>query len=94
MNLDIPRGWLALGLTGQLLFSTRFLIQWVVSERRKASVVPTAFWWFSIGGSLCLLAYAIYRADPVFILGQSAGLIVYFRNLVLLGRQKKVVPAG
>ena len=94
MNLDIPRGWLALGLTGQALFSARFLIQWVASERRKASVVPTAFWWFSIGGGLCLLAYAIFRADPVFILGQSAGLIVYFRNLVLLRRQKKAEQAA
>lgn len=94
MNLDMPRGWLALGLTGQALFSGRFLIQWIASERRKASVVPTAFWWFSIGGGICLLVYAIYRADPVFILGQSAGLIVYCRNLVLLRRQKKVAPAG
>ena len=89
MNLDIPRGWLALGLLGQVMFSARFLIQWVASERRKASIVPTAFWWFSIGGGLCLLAYAIHRADPVFILGQSAGLVVYPRNLMLLRRQKK-----
>jgi lipid-A-disaccharide synthase-like uncharacterized protein len=94
MNLDIPRGWLALGLTGQVFFSARFLIQWVASERRKASVVPTAFWWFSIGGGLCLLTYAIHRADPVFILGQSAGLIVYIRNLILLRRQKKAGAAG
>jgi lipid-A-disaccharide synthase-like uncharacterized protein len=90
MNIDIPRSWLALGLVGQTLFSARFLVQWIASERRRASVVPTAFWWLSIGGSLCLLAYAIYRADPVFILGQSAGLVVYFRNLVLLRRQKTV----
>ena len=94
MNLDMPRGWLALGLIGQALFSGRFLVQWIASERRKASVVPTAFWWFSIGGGVCLLTYAIYRGDPVFILGQSAGLIVYLRNLVLLRRQKKVAPVG
>jgi len=94
MNLDMPRGWLALGLIGQALFSGRFLVQWIASERRQASVVPTAFWWFSIGGGVCLLAYAIYRGDPVFILGQSAGLIVYLRNLVLLRRQKKVAPVG
>ena len=92
MNLDIPSGWLALGLVGQVLFSSRFLIQWIASERRKASVVPTAFWWFSIGGGACLLAYAIHRDDPVFILGQSGGLVVYFRNLVLLRRQKKAAP--
>ena len=90
----MPRGWLALGLIGQALFSGRFLVQWIASERRKASVVPTAFWWFSIGGGVCLLTYAIYRGDPVFILGQSAGLIVYLRNLVLLRRQKKVAPVG
>lgn len=94
MNLDIPRGWLALGLTGQILFSARFLVQWVASERRKTSFVPTAFWYLSIGGGICLLAYAIHRADPVFVLGQSAGLIVYFRNLVLLRRQKKAAPAA
>ena len=95
MSLDrVFGGWLLLGFFGQALFSCRFLIQWFASERRKASVVPVAFWWFSIGGGLCLLAYAIHRADPVFILGQSAGLIVYFRNLVLLRRKKKAAPAG
>jgi lipid-A-disaccharide synthase-like uncharacterized protein len=94
MNLDIPRGWLTVGLVGQLLFSARFLIQWLASERRKASIVPTAFWWFSIGGGLCLLAYAIHRQDPVFILGQSAGLVVYLRNLMLLRRAKRTAPSG
>lgn len=94
MNLDIPRGWLALGLTGQALFSARFLVQWVASERRKVSIVPTAFWWLSISGGLCLLGYAIFRADPVFILGQSVGLVVYFRNLVLLRRQKQAASVG
>ena len=89
MNLElIPKGWLVLGLAGQALFSCRFLVQWIASERRKASVLPTAFWWFSIGGSICLLTYAIHRADPVFILGQTAGFVVYSRNLVLVRRQK------
>lgn len=88
----IPREWLAVGLVGQLMFSCRFLIQWIASERRKASVVPNLFWWFSIAGGLCLLSYAIYRGDPVFILGQSAGLLVYTRNIVLLRR--KTVDSG
>jgi lipid-A-disaccharide synthase-like uncharacterized protein len=85
MNLDkILGGWAVVGYLGQLLFSCRFLIQWIASERRKQSVVPVLFWWFSLGGGLCLLAYAISRQDPVFILGQSAGLIVYVRNLWLV----------
>jgi lipid-A-disaccharide synthase-like uncharacterized protein len=78
--------WLSLGLLGQALFSARFLVQWVASERRKRSVVPLAFWYFSVGGGLTLLAYAIYRRDPVFILGQGAGLFVYARNLWLIYR--------
>ena len=75
------RYWLALGLLGQLLFSGRFLVQWIASERRKTSVVPRSFWYLSIGGGATLLGYAIYKQDPVFILGQSAGLLIYARNL-------------
>ena len=78
--------WLAVGLLGQALFSARFLVQWIASERRKRSVVPHAFWYFSIGGGLTLLAYAIYRRDPVFIVGQGAGLFVYARNLWFIRR--------
>jgi lipid-A-disaccharide synthase-like uncharacterized protein len=78
--------WLGIGLLGQALFSARFLVQWIASERRKRSVVPLAFWYFSVGGGLTLLAYAIYRRDPVFILGQGAGLFVYARNLWLIYR--------
>lgn len=78
--------WVSLGFIGQGLFSARFLVQWVVSERRRQSVVPTAFWFLSIGGSLVLLAYATWRLDPVFIAGQSAGLFVYSRNLWLIFR--------
>lgn len=75
------RYWLALGLLGQLLFSGRFLVQWIASERRKTSVVPRTFWYLSIAGGATLLGYAIYKRDPVFILGQSAGLLIYARNL-------------
>ena len=80
--------WLILGLFGQAMFSARFLIQWIATERQKRSVVPVAFWWFSIAGSLTLLAYAIYRKDPVFILGQSFGTTVYLRNLYFIRKQR------
>jgi len=78
--------WLGIGLLGQAMFSMRFLIQWIVSERRRESVIPVPFWYFSIAGGLTLLAYAIYRLDPVFILGQSTGVFVYARNLYFIHR--------
>ena len=76
--------WLAIGFAGQALFSARFLVQWLASERRGRSVVPLAFWYFSVLGGMTLLAYAIYRADPVFIVGQLGGLVIYLRNLQLI----------
>jgi lipid-A-disaccharide synthase-like uncharacterized protein len=79
--------WLAIGLLGQALFSARFLVQWIASERKKESVVPTQFWYFSVGGGLTLLLYAIYRRDPVFIIGQGAGLFVYARNLYFIHKR-------
>lgn len=82
------RIWLAVGLAGQLAFGARFLVQWIVSERRGKSVIPFAFWWLSLGGGLILLAYAVHRRDPVFILGQAFGLIVYVRNVVLIRRRR------
>lgn len=81
--------WVVFGLGGQLMFSARFIIQWLASERAGRSVVPIAFWYFSIGGGLILFAYAVYRADPVFILGQSLGLFIYTRNLWLIHSEKK-----
>ena len=69
------------------LFFGRFFIQWLASERARASVVPTAFWYFSLGGGLMLLTYALYRQDPVFILGQAGGLAIYLRNLYFLKRR-------
>jgi len=80
--------WLIIGFVGQALFSVRFLLQWIASERKGESVVPVLFWYFSLAGGLTLLAYAIYKQDPVFILGQSAGAFVYIRNLVLIFRKK------
>lgn len=76
--------WLGIGLVGQALFSARFLVQWIASERKKQSVVPRQFWYFSIGGGFTLLLYALYRHDVVFILGQGAGLFVYARNLYFI----------
>ena len=76
--------WLGIGLLGQALFSARFLVQWIASERLRRSVVPTMFWYFSLAGGVTLLAYAIHRLDPVFILGQGAGLVVYARNLYFI----------
>ena len=81
--------WISIGLLGQALFSARFIIQWIASEKAKKSVMPLAFWYFSIGGGMVLLSYAIWRRDPVFILGQSMGLGVYLRNLALIRGEKR-----
>ncbi len=78
--------WLGIGFLGQFLFTSRFLVQWIASERAKRSVVPLAFWWFSLAGGATLLAYAIWRRDPVFAIGQASGLAIYIRNLMLIGR--------
>lgn len=82
--------WICFGFVGQLLFGSRFIIQWLASERKKESIIPLAFWYLSIGGSAILLSYAIHRKDPVFILGQCTGLFIYFRNLTLIRKKKKV----
>lgn len=81
--------WIAFGLTGQLLFTARFVVQWLSSEREKRSVIPPMFWYFSIGGALILLSYAVYRQDVVFILGQSSGMFIYARNLQLIRNEKR-----
>jgi lipid-A-disaccharide synthase-like uncharacterized protein len=83
--------WLVVGFLGQATFSMRFLVQWWRSERAGRSVVPTSFWHLSLGGGLLLLFYAIHRRDPVFILGQVTGILVYLRNLVLIRRSGRVV---
>jgi lipid-A-disaccharide synthase-like uncharacterized protein len=81
--------WIGVGLVGQVLFGSRMLLQWIVSEREGRSIVPVAFWYISIAGSLVLLSYAVHREDPVFILGQSVGSFVYFRNLYLIRRERR-----
>ena len=76
--------WVGVGLFGQVLFSARFIVQWIASERRKQSVVPREFWYLSLAGALITLAYAIYRRDPVFILGYAPGLFIYARNIYFI----------
>lgn len=88
--------WLTVGFLAQMMFAMRFLVQWVYTERARRSVVPEAFWYFSLIGGLMLLVYAVYRVDPVFILGQAMGLVVYVRNLYFIRhhkRQERALPA-
>jgi lipid-A-disaccharide synthase-like uncharacterized protein len=80
--------WLAIGFLCQGLFFMRFFVQWLASERKGKSHIPISFWYFSLGGSMILLTYAIYRLDPVFICGQLFGILVYVRNLQLIDRVK------
>jgi lipid-A-disaccharide synthase-like uncharacterized protein len=82
--------WLMIGFVGQFCFSCRFIVQWLASEREKKSIIPVAFWYFSVLGGCTLLAYAIYKKDPVFIMGQSTGLFVYFRNLYFVKQEPKI----
>ena len=81
--------WLVIGFAGQLLFTSRFLVQWIASERARRSVVPLAFWWFSLAGGATLLAYALWRRDPDCAVGQASGLFIYTRNLMLIGKARK-----
>lgn len=91
LKLDI---WAWLGILAQLLFTARFVVQWIASERAGRSVVPFAFWVLSIGGGMMLLIYALYRRDPVFIIGQSFGVFVYLRNLQFVLREKRQAKAA
>ena len=81
--------WIFIGLTAQFLFSMRFLVQWIATERARTSIIPETFWYFSFFGGLLLLAYAIYRLDPVFILGQAMGLVIYLRNIYFIWLGKR-----
>jgi lipid-A-disaccharide synthase-like uncharacterized protein len=82
-------GWVLLGFVAQAFFTMRFVVQWLASERAKRSVVPIAFWFFSLGGGALLFVYAIQRRDPVFIAGQGMGLFIYIRNLWLIANERK-----
>jgi lipid-A-disaccharide synthase-like uncharacterized protein len=85
----LNNAWLVLGLIGQTIFSGRFLLQWIYSEYKRRSVIPVAFWYASIIGALLLLCYACYKKDPVFIVAQASGLLIYLRNLQMRRRDKK-----
>ena len=89
--LASPMGML--GMAGQILFFSRFLVQWIASEKKGKSTIPLSFWYLSIGGGGLLLFYAVWRKDPVIILGQLVGLLVYIRNLMLI-RRHQTVPAA
>ena len=86
--------WVLLGFVAQALFTMRFLVQWIASERAGHSVIPVAFWIFSIGGGLLLLVYALYRKDAVFIAGQAFGVFVYLRNLYFVTRDRKTTASA
>jgi lipid-A-disaccharide synthase-like uncharacterized protein len=86
--------WLGIGFLAQLMFSMRFIVQWIASERARRSIVPETFWYFSLVGGAMLFAYAIYRLDPVFMLGQGMGLVIYSRNIYFIREHHKSIANG
>jgi lipid-A-disaccharide synthase-like uncharacterized protein len=88
--MDHDPFWLTVGFLGQALFSMRFIVQWIKSERMRRSVVPLAFWYFSLAGGAALFVYALHRNDPVFIVGQGLGIFIYLRNLWLIYHEPTV----
>jgi lipid-A-disaccharide synthase-like uncharacterized protein len=89
MTPAVEKLWLTLGLVAQLMFGMRFIVQWLASERARQSIVPETFWYFSVMGGALLFAYAIYRLDPVFMLGQGMGLLIYGRNIQMIWRTRQ-----
>lgn len=87
--IPLDRTWVLIGFLGQALFTSRFVVQWLASERARRSVTPVLFWWFSLGGGMVLFAYALHRRDPVFAVGQGSGLFIYLRNLLLIRRERR-----
>jgi lipid-A-disaccharide synthase-like uncharacterized protein len=84
--------WLVFGFIGQMMFTMRFIVQWIASEKKKESVIPISFWYLSLAGGLMILFYAIHRMDPVFILAYLPGNFIYLRNLYFIYKKKKVLP--
>ena len=80
---DSPAYWYVIGFGGQIAFGSRFIVQWLASERKRRVVIPQSFWYLSLVGGITLLVYALHKKDPVFAVGQGLGLIVYVRNLML-----------
>jgi len=87
--IDQFDGWMVLGFVAQFMFTMRFVVQWIASERAQRSVIPFAFWTFSLGGGTLLLVYALYRRDPVFIAGQALSTFIYIRNLQFALRERR-----
>lgn len=92
--MTVEQAFVALGFVAQGTFAARFIVQWIASERTGRSVIPMAFWYLSFSGGLLLTVYAVYRRDPVFIVGQASGLVVYTRNIVLRIREKREDAQG
>ncbi|OOP57333.1 MAG: lipid A biosynthesis protein [Candidatus Brocadia carolinensis] len=86
--------WVTFGFVGQLLFGSRFFIQWIVSEKRGESIIPELFWYFSMAGSVLLFSYAIHKRDPVFIMGQCSGIFIYTRNIMLIFKKKRLLTTA
>lgn len=87
-HTGVQQFWLVVGVFAQLMFTGRFVVQWIASEKKGMSYIPISFWWLSAVGGGLLLCYAIYKKDPVFIMGQLTGQIVYTRNLILISRKR------
>ncbi|PZP55238.1 MAG: hypothetical protein DI586_07530 [Micavibrio aeruginosavorus] len=81
--------WVVIGMIGQFMFTMRFVVQWLASEKEQKSVVPVSFWFFSIAGGAIVLAYAIHKGDPVFIIGQGGGLLIYLRNIYFVVNERR-----
>lgn len=92
--MKINTVWMIVGFVGQIMFFMRFIVQWLYSEKEGKSVVPVAFWYFSLAGGLVLFSYAVFRTDPVFMLGQAGGSLIYLRNLQLIFREKRLAREG
>ena len=90
----IPPLWMAIGFAGQFIFGMRFVVQWIATERRRRSVVPVAFWYLSLVGTVVLLTYSIYRLDPVFIAGFSLNMVIYLRNLYFIRAEARAREAA
>lgn len=94
MMMNQAWNWLLIGFAGQALFSARFLVQWLYSERKRRSVIPLAFWYLSLAGGITLFIYALHIGDPVFIVGQSVGALIYSRNLYFIHRERRQLASS